>query len=103
MPAAWAAARNSSAIAASAMLMPPDADPVTPASVVTVIAWFTGGSGITLSALRITRKPGNAAITAPKPYSDAVLTPASSAPPTAAFVPSANLRITGPNAQGSQG
>ena len=82
-----------SAIAASAMLMPPDAEPVMPASAVTVIASLTSGSGW-LSALATTRKPGSAAITAPKPYSDAVFIDASSAPPMADFVPSAKLAIT---------
>ena len=37
-----------------------------------------------------TRKPGSAAITPPKPYSDAVFIDASSAPATAALLPSAN-------------
>ena len=43
----------------------------------------------------MTRKPGSAAITAPKPYSEAVFIDASSAPPMAALLPSANLAITG--------
>ena len=72
--------------------MPPDAEPVTPASVVTVIASLTSGSGIAINAFLMTMNPGSAAITAPKPYSDAVFIDASSAPPIAAFVPSANFR-----------
>ena len=83
------------------MLMPPDADPVMPASVVTVIASFTSGLGIAVSAFLITMKPGSAAITAPNPYSDAVFIEASSAPPIAFFVPSANRPITGRNANAS--
>ena len=46
-------------------------------------------------------KPGRAAITAPKPYSDAVFIEASSAPPTAVFVPSANFAVTGRQARHS--
>jgi hypothetical protein len=41
-----------------------------------------------------TRKPGSAAITAPKPYSDAVLVAASSAPATAALLPSAKRSLS---------
>ena len=48
--AASAAAMNVSDIAASAMLMPPEADPVMPASIVTVIASLTSGLGMALSA-----------------------------------------------------
>ena len=48
-----------------------------------------------------TVKPGSAAITPPKPYSDAVFIDASSEPATAALVPSANLAITGLNAKAS--
>ena len=81
-----------SAIAASAMLMPPEAEPVMPASEVTVTASLTSGSGIAASALATTRKPGSAAMTAPKPYSDAVFIDASSAPPIALLLPSAKLR-----------
>ena len=82
-------------IAASAMLMPPEAEPVMPAS---------DGNGNRFidqrirewraSASAMTRKPGNAAMTAPKPYSDAVFIDASKAPPTAALLPSANFSIT---------
>ena len=54
-----AAAMNWSDIAASAMLMPPDAEPVMPASAVTVIASLTSGLGIAVSASRITTKPGS--------------------------------------------
>jgi hypothetical protein len=46
MPAAWALAMKVSAIAASAMLMPPEAEPVMPASAVTVTASLTSGFGI---------------------------------------------------------
>ena len=87
---------NWSAIAASAMLMPPEADPVMPARTVTLIASLTSGFGIARSASRITRKPGSAAITAPKPYSAAVFIEASRAPPTAALEPSAKRRATRP-------
>ena len=43
-------------------------------------------------------KPGSAAITPPKPYSEAVFIEASSAPPTAAFVPVAKRWRTRLNA-----
>ncbi len=59
-------------MAASAMDMPPDAEPVMPASVVTVTASLTSGLGMALKASLTTRKPGKAAMTAPKPYSEAV-------------------------------
>ena len=84
-----------SAIAASAMLMPPEAEPVMPASAVTEIASLTSGFGMACSALATTRKPGRAAMTAPNPYSDAVFIEASSAPPIALLVPSAKLANTG--------
>ena len=45
-----------SAIAASAMLMPPEAEPVMPASTVTVIASLTSGLGIARSALATTQE-----------------------------------------------
>jgi hypothetical protein len=101
MPAAVAAALNSSAMAASAMLMPPEAEPVMPASVVTVIASLTSGFGIARSPSAMTRKPGRAAITPPKPYSDAVFMAASSEPLTAARVPSAKRWLTGLKAKTS--
>src|SRR5207253_6736102 len=85
-------------MAASAMLMPPEAEPVMPASVVTVIASLIRGFGIALSASATTTNPGNAAITPPNPYSEAVFIEASSDPATAALVPSANFAITGLNA-----
>ena len=69
-----------------------------PASAVTVIASLTSGFGIAFSASATTVKPGRAAMTPPKPYSDAVFIAASSAPATAALVPSANFAITGLNA-----
>lgn len=53
------------------------------------------------SALATTMKPGNAAITAPKPYSDAVFMAASTAPLMAARVPSANWATTGRQASAS--
>lgn len=53
------------------LLIPPDAEPVIPASVVMLIASLSR-SGMAASAFDSTRKPGRAAITAPKPYSDAV-------------------------------
>ena len=92
---------NASDIAASAMLRPPEAEPVMPASVVTVIASFTSGLGIAFRASATTMKPGSAAMTPPKPYSDAVFIEASSEPATAALVPSANLAMTGLNAKAS--
>ena len=95
MFAAFALAMKVSAIAASAMLMPPEAEPVMPASAVTVIASFTSGSGIEPSAFATTRNPGSAAMTAPNPYSDAVFIAASIAPPMAFFAPSAKLAVTG--------
>ena len=63
---------NVSDIAASAMLMPPEAEPVMPASTVTLMASLISGLGMALSASAITVKPGSSAITPPKPYSDAV-------------------------------
>ncbi len=74
-------------MAASAILMPPEAEPVIPASELTDTAALTSGLGMLLSASLTTRKPGSAAITPPKPYSDAVFNDASSAPATAALVP----------------
>ncbi|MNZ98553.1 hypothetical protein D3C78_1178410 [compost metagenome] len=91
MFAAWAAAMKSLAMAASAMLMPPEAEPVMPASRVTVIASLTSGLGMLLSQSASTRKPGREAMTAPKPYSEAVFIAASSAPLTALLLPSASL------------
>ena len=93
--AASAAAMKVSAIAASAMLIPPEAEPVMPASTVTLMASLMSGLGIALSASAISAKPGSSAITPPKPYSDAVLSDASRAPATAALLPSANLASTG--------
>ena len=84
-----------SAIAASAMLMPPDADPVMPASALMLTASLMSGLGIVLSVSAMSRKPGSAAITPPKPYSDAVFIDASSEPATADLVPSANFDVTG--------
>ena len=73
---------------ASAMLMPPEAEPVMPASVETDTAALTSGLGMLLSASLTTMKPGRAAMTPPKPYSDAVFSVAS-APDTAVLVPAA--------------
>src|SRR5690625_6819743 len=70
-------------MAARAMPSPPEADPVMPASEVTVTASCTSGLGMECSASATMRNPGSAAITAPKPYSDAVFMPASRAPLTA--------------------
>src|SRR5690606_22713240 len=61
----------------------------------TEMASLTSGLGIEPSALATTRKPGRAAITAPKPYSEAVFIEASMAPPIADLVPSANAATTG--------
>lgn len=87
MCAAVAFFTNQSDIAASAMLMPPDAGPVMPASELTEMAASTSGFGIDFSAPPTARNPGNVAITPPKPYSDAVFIEASSAPATAPLVP----------------
>ena len=54
-----------------------------------------------LRASLITKNPGSKAMTAPKPYSEAVFITASKDPATAAFVPSANLWLTGLNANTS--
>ena len=88
--AAWAAATKVSDIAARAMLIPPEAEPVIPASTVTLIASFNSGLGMAARAFDSTRKPGRAAITAPKPYSEAVFIAARIAPPTAVRLPSAS-------------
>jgi hypothetical protein len=85
--AAW---MNWSDMAASAMLMPPEAEPVMPASEVTDRR-IHQRVGHAAQRLAHHRKPGSAAITPPKPYSEAVFMAASSAPPTAALVPSAKL------------
>src|SRR5208337_1517329 len=98
MWAAFAAAINWPDIAASAIDRPPEADPVIPASVVTLIAWLIKGLGIAVSASRIAMKPGSAAMTEPKPYSVAVLIDASKAPATAALLPSAKRLVTAGNA-----
>src|SRR5690606_36742118 len=77
------------------MLSPPDADPVIPASVVVVIASLTSGSRKTFpSPLLTVLNAGKEAITAPKPYSEAVLSVASSAPPTDRFKPAVRLFFT---------
>ena len=47
-------------MAASAMLMPPDAEPVMPASELTETAAFTSGFGMPFSASLTTMKPGSA-------------------------------------------
>ena len=72
------------------MLIPPEAEPVIPASTVTLIASFNSGLGMAARAFDSTRKPGRAAITAPKPYSEAVFIAARIAPPTAVRLPSAS-------------
>ncbi len=82
-------------IAASAMLRPPEAEPVMPASAVTVTASLISGLGMAARVSRMARKPGRAAMTAPKPYSEAVLRAASREPATAALLPSANPEATG--------
>ena len=61
----------------------------------------TSGLGIEPSACATTKKPGRAAMTAPKPYSDAVFMPASSAPEMADLLPSAKLALTGFHANSS--
>src|SRR5438128_385194 len=98
MWAALAAWMNVSDMAASAILMPPEAEPVIPASTVTVIASLISGFGMALSASATTINPGSAAITPPKPYSEAVFIEASNDPATAALVPSAKRAMTGLNA-----
>ncbi|MNH23466.1 hypothetical protein D3C79_833630 [compost metagenome] len=94
--AALAAAIKLSDIAARAMLMPPEAEPVMPASRVTVIASLTSGLGMARSASASTRNPGSEAITAPKPYSEAVFIAASKAPLTALLLPSARRFLIAP-------
>ena len=69
-----------------------------PASALTDTAALTSGFGIDFSAPPTTTKPGSAAITPPKPYSEAVFIEASSAPPIAAFVPVAKRWRTRLNA-----
>ena len=64
-----------------------------PASELTDTAAFTSGSGMLFRALPTTTKPGSAAITPPKPYSEAVFMAASSAPPTAALEPAAKRSL----------
>ena len=66
-----------------------------------VMASFNSGLGMAFNASLITRNPGNAAMTAPKPYSDAVFIAASSAPEMAVLVPSANCRLTDVHANNS--
>ena len=92
--ASFAAAMKSFAMVARAMLIPPDAEPVMPASTDTVIASLTSGFGMARSAWAMRRNPGSEAMTAPKPYSEAVFIAASKAPDTADLVPSANLEAT---------
>src|SRR3984893_5158629 len=94
--AASAPLMNVSDMAASAMLIPPDAEPVIPASELTETAALTSGFGMLLSASLTTINPGKAAITPPKPYSDAVFNEASNAPATAALVPTAKRSRTRP-------
>ena len=84
-----------SAMVASAMLMPPDADPVMPASTFTATASLTRTPGIAFNPSATVRNPGRAAITPPKPYSEAVLVTESRAPAIAALLPSANRAVTG--------
>jgi len=57
--------------------MPPDAEPLPPASAVTVTSTLTSGLGIALSAADTDLKPANGAITPPKPCSGAVSSGAS--------------------------
>src|ERR1700754_4655670 len=76
------------------MLMPPDAEPVMPASELTDTAALTSGFGMLFNASLTTMKPGSAAITPPNPYSDAVFNDASSAPATADLVPVAKRSLT---------
>ena len=94
MFAATAAALNCTAIAASARLRPPEAEPVMPASAVTVTASLTRGFEIAFIADWIATNPGSAAITAPKPNSDAVLSVASRQPVIATWLALANDTLT---------
>lgn len=66
-----------------------------------VVAALVGDDEIAPSALATTMKPGSAAITAPKPYSDAVFMAASTAPLIAARVPSVKWSTTGRQASAS--
>src|SRR5574338_499068 len=72
-------------MAAKAILIPPEAEPVTPARVVTVMASLMSGLGIAFRASAMIRKPGRPAMMAPNPYSEAVFMEASREPATAAF------------------
>src|SRR5690606_1716793 len=87
-----------SLIVARVILNPPDADPVMPASVVVVTASLTSGSRKTFpSPLLTVLNAGKEAITAPNPYSEAVLSVASNAPPTDRFKPAVRLFFILPN------
>ena len=81
IPKLEAAAIYVSLIEARAILIPPEADPVTPAKVVIVTASLTSGSWIAEAKPSFKDlNPGKAAITPPKPYSEAVFRVASNAP-----------------------
>src|SRR5271165_1214865 len=88
-----AAAMNRSAMAAKAIPIPPDAEPVIPASTLTLTASFTSGLGMCPMASRRTRKPGRAAMTVPYPYADAVFIAADIAPTMALSVPLENSAL----------
>src|SRR3954467_1683816 len=94
MCAATAAALNCPAIAASARLRPPEAEPVIPASAVTAIASLTSGFAIAFIADWMATNPGSAAITAPNPNSDAVFNVASRQPVIASWLAFANDALT---------
>lgn len=99
IPEACALAMNWSAMAPSAMLMPPEADPVMPASAVTEIASLTRGFGIAFRPSATVRKPAREAMTAPKPYSEAVFIVASRDPLMAGLALSAKDVTTGRHAR----
>ncbi len=101
MCAAFAAWMKVSDMAASAMLMPPEAEPVMPASVVTVMASVDQRVRNGLERIGDHGEAGQRRDMPPKPYSDAVFIDASSAPATACLVPSAKRALTGLNANTS--
>ncbi len=77
------------------MLMPPEAEPVMPASTLTATASEISGFSPPMPStpLRTSSKAGSAATTAPKPTSDAVLKIGS----TEALAPSSSERVSAPS------
>ena len=83
-----------SPIALNAIPIPPDADPVIPASALVVTAPLTSGfvKPLEIPSL-IFANPGSAAIIPPNPYSDPVFIVASNAPPILGFSPSLKFML----------